>query len=126
MWGYLLILLNSVLVCTMTAVRKEYQIKADATLKSTLIFMLVSSIFVSVIGLIYSCATGFAVVKNADGLVLGLSVLFSLILTVNTCLCIFGAKYGSLAIVTMFAMLGTLVIKIEVKEFQLLRPNLNM
>lgn len=109
-WGYLLILLGSILFCAMTAVRKEYQIKADATLKSTLVFMLVSSLFVCVIGLIYSVATGFTLVTNADGFVLGLGLLFAFILTVNTCLCIFGAKYGSLAIVTMFATLGTLVI----------------
>ena len=109
-WSYLLILLSSVLLCGMSAVRKEYQRNADATLKSTLVFMGISSLFVCIIGIIYACATNFALVKNADGLVVGLSILFAFILTVNTCLCIFGAKYGSLAILTMFATLGTLVI----------------
>ena len=52
----------------------------------------------------------FSLIRQLDGLVLGLSALFSLILTVNTCLCIFGAKYGSLAILIIFANLGTLMI----------------
>lgn len=108
--GYLFILINSFLLCGMTAARKEYQLSAGATLKSTLTFMCISSLFVTIIGVIYACFTDFAVVRNADGLVIGLSALFAVILTVNTCLCIFGAKYGSLAILTMFAILGTLVI----------------
>ena len=108
--GYLFILINSLLLCGMTAVRKEYQLSAGATIKSTLTFMCISSLFVTVIGIIYACFTDFAVIKNADELVVGLGVLFAVILTVNTCLCIFGAKYGSLAILTMFAILGTLVI----------------
>ena len=109
-WGYLLILLNSVLMCMMAAVRKEYQRKADATVKSTLVFMGVSCLFVCLIGVIYSCFTDFALIRQADGFVVGLSVLFTFILTINTCLCIFGAKYGSMAMVTAFATLGTLVI----------------
>lgn len=52
----------------------------------------------------------FSLIRQLDGLVLGLSALFSLILTVNTCLCIFGAKYGSLAILIIFANLETLMI----------------
>lgn len=108
--GYLFILINSLLLCGMTAVRKEYQLSAGATIKSTVVFMCLSSLFVTVIGIIYACFTDFALVTNADGLVIGLSALFAVILTVNTCLCIFGAKYGSLAILTMFAILGTLVI----------------
>ena len=109
-WGYLLILLNSVLMCVMAAVRKEYQRKADATLKSTLVFMGVSSLFVCLIGLGYCFFTDFALIKQADGFVVGLSALFAVILTTNTCLCIFGAKFGSLAMITTFATLGTLVI----------------
>lgn len=109
-WGYLLILSNSVLTCVMTAIRKEYQRKVDATLKTTLTFMLVSSLFVCLIGVAYGCITDFALIRQADGLVVGLAALFACILTVNTCLCIFGAKYGSLAIITTFATLGTLVI----------------
>ena len=109
-WGYLLILSNSVLTCVMTAIRKEYQRKVDATLKTTLTFMLVSSLFVCLIGVAYGCMTDFALIRQADGLVVGLAALFACILTVNTCLCIFGAKYGSLAIITTFATLGTLVI----------------
>lgn len=52
----------------------------------------------------------FSLIRQLDGLALGLSALFSLILTVNTCLCIFGAKYGSLAILIIFANLETLMI----------------
>ena len=109
-WGYLLILFNSVLMCVMTALRKEYQRKADATIKSTLIFMGISSVFVCSIGIGYCLFTDFSLIKHADVFVVGLSALFALILTINTCLCIFGAKYGSLAIITTFATLGTLVI----------------
>lgn len=109
-WGYILLILNSILLCAMAAARKEYQRKADATLQSTLIFMGVSSLFVCLIGVVYCFATNFAIIRHADGFVLGLSIVFAFILTVNTCLCIFGAKYGSLAVVTMFATLGTLVI----------------
>ena len=109
-WGYLLILLNSVLMCVMTALRKEYQRKADATIKSTLIFMGISSVFVCLIGVGYCLFTDFALIKQADEFVVGLSALFAFILTINTCLCIFGAKYGSLAMITTFATLGTLVI----------------
>ena len=109
-WGYLLILLNSVLMCVMTAIRKEYQRKVDATLKTTLVFMGISSLFVCLIGIGYCIYTDFALIKQADGFVLGLSSVFAIILTVNTCLCIFGAKYGSLAMITTFATLGTLVI----------------
>lgn len=109
-WGYLLILLSATLTCAMSAVRKEYQRKADANLKSTLVFMWVSSLFVCFIGVIYCCFTDFALIRQADGFVVGLGALFAFILTVNTCLCIFGAKYGSLAMVTTFATLGTLVI----------------
>ena len=109
-WGYFLILLSSICMCFMTASRKEYQRKVDASLKSTLIFMGASSLFVCIIGVVYSCFTNFAIIKSADSLVIGLGVLFAFILTVNTCLCIFGAKYGSLAMITTFATLGTLVI----------------
>lgn len=109
-WGYLLILLNSLLMCFMTAVRKDYQQRADATIKSTLTFMLVSSLFVCVIGLGYCFFTNFSLITQLNGFVVGLSVAFAFILTINTCLCIFGAKYGSLAMITTFATLGTLVI----------------
>ena len=109
-WGYLLLLLGSVLLCAMAAVRKEYQRGVGATLKSTLIFMGVSSLFVCLIGVVYCCATDFALIKQADGFIVGLSLAFAFILTVNTCLGIFGAKYGSLAVLMMFAPLGTLVI----------------
>lgn len=109
-WGYLLILLNSVFMCVMAAVRKEYQRKVNATLKSTLMFMGVSSLFVCLIGLGYCFFVDFALIKKADAFVVGLSAVFALILTINTCLCIFGAKYGSLAMITTFATLGTLVI----------------
>ena len=109
-WGYFLILLSSIFMCFMTASRKEYQRKVDATLKSTLIFMGVSSLFVCLIGVVYCCFTNFALIKNADAFVVFLGALFAFILTVNTCLCIFGAKYGSLAMITTFATLGTLVI----------------
>ena len=109
-WGYFLILLSSIFMCFMTASRKGYQQKVDANLKSTLIFMCVSSLFVCIIGVVYSCFTNFAIIKSADSFVVGLGVLFAFILTVNTCLCIFGAKYGSLAMITTFATLGTLVI----------------
>ena len=106
----MLLLLGSVLLCAMAAVRKEYQREAGATLKSSLIFMGVSSLFVCLIGIIYCFATDFALIKQADGFVVGLSVVFAFILTINTCLGIFGAKYGSLAVLMMFATLGTLVI----------------
>ncbi len=105
-----MILLNSVFMCVMAAMRKEYQRKADANLKSTLIFMGVSSLFVCLIGLGYCVFTEFALIKQVDGFVVGLGALFAFILTVNTCLCIFGAKHGSLAMITTFATLGTLVI----------------
>ena len=72
----------------MTAVRKEYQRKVDATLKSTLTFMAISSLFVCLIGFVYCCATGFALITQAEGFIIGLSALFAFILTVNTCLCI--------------------------------------
>lgn len=109
-WGYLLILLNSILLCAMAAARKEYQRKADATLKSTLLFMGISSLFICLIGVVYCFVTDFALIRQADGFIVGLGAIFAVILTVNTCLCIFGAKYGSLAVITMFATLGTLVI----------------
>lgn len=109
-WGYLLILLNSLLMCFMTAVRKDYQQRADATIQSTLTFMLVSSLFVCIIGLVYCFFTNFSLITQLNGFVVGLSVSFAIILTINTCLCIFGAKYGSLAMITTFATLGTLVI----------------
>ena len=108
--GYIFILLGSILMCGMTVVRKEYQRRADATLVSTVTFMGVYSLFICLIGVIYGCFTDFALIKQMDGFVVGLSALFSVILTINTCLCIFGAKYGSLAIVSIFANLGTLVI----------------
>lgn len=109
-WGYLLILLSSILLCAMAASRKEYQRKADATLQSTLLFMGISSLFVCLIGGVYCIITDFTLIRQADGFVIGLGATFAVVLTVNTCLCIFGAKYGSLAVVTMFATLGTLVI----------------
>ena len=109
-WGYLLLLLSTVFLCAMSAVRKEYQRRADATLKSTLIFMGVSSFFVCLIGIIYCCFTDFKLIKEANSFIIGLSVAFAVILTVNTCVGIFGAKYGSLAVLIMFATLGTLVI----------------
>lgn len=109
-WGYLFILLSSLFICVMSAVRKEYQRSFGATLKSTLVFIGVSSLFVCLIGLVYCLATDFAPVKQADGFIVGLSAIFALILTVNTCLGIFGSKYGSLAVLIMFATLGTLVI----------------
>jgi hypothetical protein len=109
-WGYLLILLSSILLCAMAAARKEYQRKADATLPSTLVFMGISSFFVCLIGVVYCIVTDFALIRQADGFIVGLGAVFAVILTVNTCLCIFGAKYGSLAVITMFATLGTLVI----------------
>ena len=109
-WGYLLILLSSILTCAMTSLRKEYQQKADATLKSTLAFMGVSSLLVCCIGVGYGCFTDFSMLKQADSFVVGLSVLCACILTVNTILCIFGAKYGSSAMIITFATLGTLVI----------------
>ena len=109
-WGYLLILIGSVFMCGMTASRKEYQRKVDATLLSTVVFMGVSSLFVCLIGVVYSCFNGFELITKADNFVILLGLLFAFILTVNTCLCIFGAKYGSLAMITTFATLGTLVI----------------
>ena len=66
----------------MTAIRKEYQRKVDATLKTTLTFMLVSSLFVCLIGIAYGCMTDFALIRQLDGLVVGLAALFACILTV--------------------------------------------
>ncbi|MGN1053467.1 MAG: hypothetical protein ACI4SH_08790 [Candidatus Scatosoma sp.] len=109
-WGYLLILLSSILLCVMCAVRKEYQCKAKATLKSALAFMETGSLFLCIIGIVYCIATNGALFRKLDSVVLVLSIVFAFILTVNTCLCIFAAKYGSLAILTMFATLGSLVI----------------
>ena len=106
----MLLLISTVFLCAMSAVRKEYQRRVDATLKSTLIFMCVSSLFVCLIGVIYCCLTDFKLIKELDAFVVGLSVAFAFILTVNTCVGIFGAKYGSLAVLIMFATLGTLVI----------------
>ena len=108
--GYLLILLGAVMLSAMAAVRKEYQRRAGATLFSTLLFMCVSSLFITLIGAVYALATDLALIRNADGTVLGLAAIFAIVLTVNTCLCIFGAKYGSLAVLMTFATLGTLVI----------------
>lgn len=108
--GYLLILLGAVMLSAMAAVRKEYQRRAGATLVSTLLFMCVSSLFITLIGTVYALVTDLALIRNADGLVLGLAAIFAVVLTVNTCLCIFGAKYGSLAVLMTFATLGTLVI----------------
>lgn len=107
---YLLILASSLLACGMSAFRKEYQRRKDATLKSTVSFMLISSLFVVLVGIVYGAITNFAIISNLDGVTFALAVAFALILTVNTCLCIFAAKYGSLAIVSTFATLGTLVI----------------
>lgn len=109
-WGYLLILLSSIFLCVMCAVRKEYQCRADATLKSTLTFMGISSLFLCLVGGVYCIATQGTLFQRLDEFVLILSIVFAFILTANTCLCIFAAKYGSLAILTMFATLGTLVI----------------
>ena len=108
--GYLYIVISSILMCAMTVVRKEYQRRADATLVSTVAFMGVSSLFICLIGVLYCLVTDFSLIRQMNDGVLGLSVLFSFILTVNTCLCIFGSKYGSLAIISIFANLGTLVI----------------
>lgn len=108
--GYLLILLGAVMLSAMAAVRKEYQRRAGATLASTLLFMCISSLFITLVGAVYASVTDLALIRCADGLVLGLAVLFAVVLTVNTCLCIFGAKYGSLAVLMTFATLGTLVI----------------
>lgn len=108
--GYLLILVGAVMLAAMAAVRKEYQRRAGATLFSTLLFMCLSSLFITLIGAVYALSTDLALIRNADGLVLGLGAVFAVVLTVNTCLCIFGAKYGSLAVLMTFATLGTLVI----------------
>lgn len=108
--GYLLILLCCVFMCGMAVSRKAYQRRVDSTLVTTVTFMGVYSLSVCLIGAVYGSMTGFAMLRQMDSLVLGLSLSFSVILTVNTCLCIFGAKYGSLAIVISFANLGTLVI----------------
>lgn len=108
--GYLLIFLGSVLLCGMTVVRKEYQRRADATIISTITFMGVYSLSVCLIGVIYGFFTDFTLIRQIDGFVIVLSIFFSLILTINTCLCILGSKYGSLAIVSIFANLGTLMI----------------
>ena len=108
--GYLLILVGAVMLAAMAAVRKEYQRRAGATLFSTLLFMCLSSLFITLIGAVYATSTDLALIRNADGLVLGLGAVFAVVLTVNTCLCIFGAKYGSLAVLMTFATLGTLVI----------------
>lgn len=111
MWiAYLLILASSLLLCGMAAFRKEYQRRKDATLKSTVVFMLISSLFVVLVGIVYGIFTRFSLITRLDGFTLLLASIFALILTVNTCLCIFAAKYGSLAIVSTFATLGTLVI----------------
>ena len=109
-WGYLLILLGSILFCVMTAVRKEYQREVTATLKTALLFVLINSLFLCAIGLVYFFVTNFTLVTKINGVVFGLGLLFAFILVVNTSLCIFGAKHGSLAILTVFATLGTLVI----------------
>ena len=111
MWiAYLLILASSLLVCGMAAFRKEYQRRKDATLKSTVLFMFISSLFVVLVGVIYGIFTHFTLITRLDGFTLLLAGIFALILTINTCLCIFASKYGSLAIVSTFATLGTLVI----------------
>jgi Na+-transporting NADH:ubiquinone oxidoreductase subunit NqrB len=76
--GYIFILLGSILMCEMT------QRRADATLVSTVTFMGVYSLFICLIGVIYGCFTDFALIKQMDGFVVGLSALFSVILTINT------------------------------------------
>ena len=107
---YLLLVACSLLACGMSAFRKEYQRRVDATLKSTVFFMIVSSLFIVLVGVVYCLITDFSIIYKLDGLVFALAATFAFILTVNTCLCIFAAKYGSLAIVSTFATLGTLVI----------------
>ena len=107
---YLLIVVSSLFLCGMSAFRKEYQRRVDATLKSTVLFMLISSLFVVLVGVVYCLITDFSIIYRLDGVVFTLAATFAFILTVNTCLCIFAAKYGSLAIVSTFATLGTLVI----------------
>ena len=107
---YLLIVVSSLFLCGMSAFRKEYQRRVDATLKSTVLFMLISSLFVVLVGGVYCSLTDFSIIYELDRVVFTLAATFAFILTVNTCLCIFAAKYGSLAIVSTFATLGTLVI----------------
>ena len=107
---YLLIVVSSLFLCGMSAFRKEYQRRVDATLKSTVLFMLISSLFVVLVGVVYCLITDFSIIYRLDRIVFTLATTFAFILTMNTCLCIFAAKYGSLAIVSTFATLGTLVI----------------
>lgn len=108
--GYLLILLCCLLMCGMAVSRKAYQRSVDATLVTTVTFMGVCSLSICLIGVICGIFTDFAMICQMDRFVLGIGIAFAVILTVNTCLCIFGAKYGSLAMVLAFANLGTLVI----------------
>ena len=108
--GYLLIVLSGTLTSIMVAVRKKYELSVNATVVKSLFYMLVSSVLVCAIGLIYSLFTDFYLFKNLDLFVIVVSIVFSIILTVNTSLCIFAAKYGSLAVASIFATLGTLVI----------------
>ena len=108
--GYLMILVSSILCCIMSALRKEYQEKVEPNLKTTVFFMGLSSLFVCAIGFFYEIFAGFSIIKGIDYFTLILSASFALDLVINTILCIFGSKYGSLAILTVFARLGTLVI----------------
>jgi len=72
--------------------------------------MLISSAFICVIGIIYGVFTGFRVINEINGQVVVLAAILAAMLTANICFSIFGAKYGSFAIIIMFAMLGTIVI----------------
>lgn len=110
MYGYLLIIGSSIFLCIMSALRKEFQKDTVLNVKTTLFFMGLSSLFVLITGLIYCAFTRFELVTNTDMTVLYHGALFAIILTLNTILCIFVTKYGSMAISTVFAWLGTLVI----------------
>ncbi|MBQ5927475.1 MAG: hypothetical protein IIX01_06105 [Clostridia bacterium] len=94
----------------MATVRKEYQRSTNAALKTAIVFVIVSSLFVCAVGLIHCIGTNFSWVKKMDGFVVKLSLAYAVILTVTTILCVIGTKYGSLAMVVMFATLGILVI----------------
>lgn len=108
--SFVFLALNSLIVCVMTALRKEYQRIAGANLKSTVFFMLINGVIGCIIGLAYCFFTNFALVKGIDGKVFALATAFAIILTLNTIVCIYGAKYGSVAIFSVFATMGTLVI----------------
>lgn len=68
------------------------------------------SLFISLVGLIYQCFTGFSIFHEIDSLVVWLAVGYSVIVTFSTILCIVAAPHGSLAVFNMFATLGQVVI----------------